>query len=347
MPAPTILLPQDPLNPRRVDPHYSYEAQLVRGLGGETALIDHDALLAGDAAEAVRRVPPGIGPAWYRGWMLPVPAYAAFVRALADRGCNLLTSAAAYATAHELPGWYSTFEGATPDSVWLAAEHHPGELADAVARLGGHGPAIVKDFVKSRKHQWHEACFVPELADLPAVARVVDRFVELQGEFLAGGVVLRRFHSFVPPAEGSGGRSRTTARVAAPAGATVGRSADPTGDPAGDPAGDPTGGAGSGTRVGAGTVTGAERAAEARVWWVDGEPVLTGPHPDTPEVFPAPDLTQVRSLVRALGCRFVTTDLALLADGGGWMVVEVGDGQVSDLPRGTEVSGLLSSLIST
>ncbi|MFF7636707.1 ATP-grasp domain-containing protein [Kitasatospora sp. NPDC008050] len=328
MPAPTILLPQDPLNPRRVDPHYSYEAQLVRGLGGETALVNHDALLAGDAAEGVRRVPDGTGPAWYRGWMLPVPAYAAFVRALADRGCHLLTSAAAYATAHELPGWYSTFEGATPDSVWLSGAHGPAELATAVARLGGKGPAIVKDFVKSRKHEWHEACFIPELADLPAVARVVDRFVELQGEFLAGGVVLRRFHAFAlagsadeeeeePIVGGGWGPARPNGARVRPA---AGRERPAHGD---------------------------GPAAEARVWWVDGEPVLTGPHPDTPEVFPAPDLTQVRSLVRALGCRFVTTDLALRADGGGWMVVEVGDGQVSDLPRGTEVSGLLSSLIST
>ncbi|MFE0461680.1 ATP-grasp domain-containing protein [Kitasatospora sp. NPDC058965] len=307
MPAPTILLPQDPLNPRRVDPHYSYEAQLVRGLGGETALVDHDALLAGEPAEAVRRVPSGTGPAWYRGWMLPVPAYAGFVKALADRGCHLLTSAAAYATAHELPGWYGTFEGATPDSVWLAADCGPAELAEAVERLGGRGPAIVKDFVKSRKHEWHEACYIPELADLAGVTKVVDRFVELQGEYLAGGVVLRRFHALAP-AQGYG------AAAAA----------------AGD-----------------GAEERAQRAAEARVWWVDGEPVLTGPHPDTPEVFPAPDLTVVRSLVRSLGCRFVTTDLALRADGGGWMVVEVGDGQVSDLPRGTEVSGLLSSLIST
>jgi hypothetical protein len=302
MPAPTILLPQDPLNPRRVDPHYSYEAQLVRGLGGETALVDHDALLAGAAAEAVRQVPTGTGPAWYRGWMLPVAAYAGFVRALAERDCQLLTSAAAYATAHELPGWYSTFEGATPDSVWLPATAEPEELAQAAARLGGQGPAIVKDYVKSRKHEWHEACYIPDLADLPALTRVVGRFVELQGEFLAGGVVLRRFHAFAPADERATGPAAADRPV---------------------------------------------RATEARVWWVDGEPVLTGPHPDTPEVVPVPDLSVVRSLVRSLGCRFVTTDLARLADGSGWMVVEVGDGQVSDLPRGTEVSGLISSLIST
>jgi hypothetical protein len=312
MPAPTILLPQDPLNPRRVDPHYSYEAQLVRGLGGETALVDHDALLAGAATEAVRQVPLGTGPAWYRGWMLPVAAYAGFVRALADRGCQLLTSAAAYATAHELPGWYSTFEGATPDSVWLPATADPAELARAAAQLGGQGPAIVKDYVKSRKHEWREACYIPDLADLPALSRVVGRFIELQGEFLAGGVVLRRFHAFAPAEERPRGARSASDQSAGP-----------------DAADRPV------------------RAAEARVWWVDGEPVLTGPHPDTPEVVPMPDLTVVRSLVRSLGCRFVTTDLARLADGSGWMVVEVGDGQVSDLPRGTEVSGLISSLIST
>ncbi|WP_035793985.1 ATP-grasp domain-containing protein [Kitasatospora mediocidica] len=296
MPAPTILLPHDPFSERRTDPHYSAEARLVRGLGGDTALVDHDALLAGRAVHAVRLVPAGLGPVWYRGWMLPVEAYAAFGRALADRGCQLLTTPAGYAAAHELPGWYRTFEGATPDSVWLPAGSGSvtlGALEQAAGQLGGSGPAIVKDFVKSRKHEWEEACFIPELADLPAVARVVRRFVELQGEFLAGGVVLRRFHAF--------------------AGAT-----------------EPGGGA---------------RVAEARVWWMDGEPVLTGPHPDTPGVLPEPDLAAVRPLVRALGCRFVTTDLALRADGGGWMVVEVGDGQVSDLPRGTEVSALFASLI--
>ncbi|MFJ2579634.1 ATP-grasp domain-containing protein [Kitasatospora aureofaciens] len=299
MPVPAIIFPSDPLNPRRPDPHFAWEARLLQELGGEHHLIDHDALLAGQAEEAVRRVPQGSGPLWYRGWMMPSASYAAFGAALAGRGGELLTSAAGYATAHELPGWYGVFDGATPPSVWIpsagAAAPGPEELAEAVARLGGHGPAIVKDYVKSRKHEWHEACYVPELADLAAVGRVVARFVELQGEFLAGGVVLRRFEEFERA---------------------------PDGDAAAD-----------------------VRPVEARVWWLDGEPVLVGPHPDAPHHEVDPDLTGVRSLVRTLGCRFVTTDLASRADGSGWRVVEVGDGQVSDLPRGIDASGLLSSLI--
>ncbi|MFF2042339.1 ATP-grasp domain-containing protein [Kitasatospora sp. NPDC058170] len=332
MPVPAILFPADPLNPRRPDPHYTWEARLLRELGGEYHLVDHDALLAGSAEEAVRRVPSDCGPLWYRGWMLPSAGYAAFARALAGRGATLLTSPAGYASAHELPGWYGVFEGATPSSVWIpvpaaaggaaseagaaaggAAAPGHGELAAAVARLGGRGPAVVKDYVKSRKDAWHEACYVPELADLAAVGRVVDRFVELQGEFLAGGVVLRRYEEFAQTVVG---------------GSTAGRSA--------------AGGSTSG-----GPAARDRRTVEARVWWLDGEPVLVGPHPDTPDHPAEPDLTEVRPLVRTLGCRFVTTDLAERADGSGWRVVEVGDGQVSDLPRGVDASGLLSSLIAT
>ncbi len=290
MPAPVILLPTDPLAPRRPDPHYVWEAQQVSELGGEYALLDHDALLAGDLAAAVRRVPHGSGPLWYRGWMIPVPAYAELAAALAARDCTLLTTPSSYADAHELPGWYSVFEGATPQSAWIpGGAPEAGALAAAARLLGGRGPAIVKDYVKSRKHEWAEACYVPELGALPELARVVARFVELQGEFMTGGVVLRRYEEFVRDAAG--------------------------------------------------------QAVEARVWWVDGEPVLVGPHPDNPGADPEPELSQVRPLVRTLGCRFITTDLAQRADGRGWRVVEVGDGQVSDLPRGIDASSLLASLI--
>ncbi|MFC3493989.1 ATP-grasp domain-containing protein [Glycomyces rhizosphaerae] len=85
------------------------------------------------------------------------------------------------------------------------------------------------------------------------------------------------------------------------------------------------------------------RAAEARVWWVRGEPVVVGPHPDQPRTVVDPDLTGVAESVAALGCPFVTTDLAQRADGG-WRVVEVGDGQVSDFPSGIDPEPLLRAL---
>jgi len=281
----TVLFCADPVNPRRTDEHFARESMAVRDAGGTVALIDHDALVRGDAAEAVRRVQRDLGPAWYRGWMVTSGQYAELAKGLKERGVSLVTRPGDYARAHELPGWHETFEGLTPSSVWLPVT--PGRVpsAETLARLVQDlpdGPGMVKDYVKSRKHEWEEACFVPDLRDAKALHRTVARMIELQGQDLAGGVVIRAYEQY------DGG--------------------------------------------------------EARVWWVDGEPVLIGPHPDSPDVLPDPRLDAVRPVVRTLGCRFITTDLARRADGvrgpsgwrgvdaGEWRVVEVGDGQVSDLP---------------
>ncbi|MFJ1788427.1 ATP-grasp domain-containing protein [Streptomyces anulatus] len=195
----------DPLRLSRPDPQFSGEVAGVRAAGGRIALLDHDALLAGDAAGAVARVARDSGPYWYRGWMIPSARYAELEAALGDRGCVLLTGAVGYRRAHELPGWYEEFDGLTPRSVWCAmAPGAPPPTADELTGLAaplGPGPGIVKDFVKSRKHEWHEACYVPELADGEQLASVVGRFVELQGTYLSGGVVLRSFEPFVAGGE--------------------------------------------------------------------------------------------------------------------------------------------------
>ncbi|MCX4960978.1 ATP-grasp domain-containing protein [Streptomyces virginiae] len=297
----TVLYCRDPLNERRADAHFAAEARQLRAAGGTVGLIDHDALLAGDAERAVARVPEGTGALWYRGWMIPAGRYAALDAALRRRGGELVVTPEAYRRAHELPGWYETFAGLTPVSGWLPAG--PGAVPDpeglgALAAGLPPGAAVVKDYVKSRKHEWDEACYVPDLADPAALHRVVARFVELQGEFLTGGVVLRAFEHFVTP-EGA--------------------------------------------------------AAEVRVWWRDGVPRLVTAHPDSPVAEvphpfePAPEpaldpaLEPVRAAVEALGCPFVTTDLALRADGV-WRVVEVGDGQVSDLHREADHAAFSSLL---
>ncbi|HEX6682030.1 MAG TPA: ATP-grasp domain-containing protein [Candidatus Limnocylindrales bacterium] len=280
----SILFCSDPLSPSRVDSYFAGQAEAMVAAGATVALVDHDALLRGEAARAVRRVPEGIGPCWYRGWMVPAARYAELEAALAERGGLLLTDAASYRRAHELPGWFGMFGEVTPPSVWMAFAPNeslsPSALADLARPLGG-GPGVVKDFVKSRKHEWHEACYVSDLDDAVNLHAVVSRFIERQGDELAGGLVLRTFEEFEP--------------------------------------------------------------GEARVWWLDGEVVLVGPHPDTPDLLPRPDLAGIAPLVKSLACRFVTTDLARHVDGR-WRVVEVGDGQVSDLPRTVPPSALADVL---
>ena len=62
----------------------------------------------------------------------------------------------------------------------------------------GSAAVVVKDFVKSRKHEWAEACFIPSASDRAAVERVVRRFLELQGDDLSEGLVFREFADFEP-----------------------------------------------------------------------------------------------------------------------------------------------------
>lgn len=73
--------------------------------------------------------------------------------------------------------------------------------------------------------------------------------------------------------------------------------------------------------------------AEVRTWWVNGRCRLIGAHPDTPHCLPStlPRTDVYAPLIDQLGLRFVTLDLALRTDGG-WRVIELGDGQVSDCP---------------
>jgi hypothetical protein len=86
---------------------------------------------------------------------------------------------------------------------------------------------------------------------------------------------------------------------------------------------------------------------EARIWWVNGEPVLITSHPDNPGVLPLVDETfieKIRASVNTLSCPFITTDVALRHDGQ-WRVIEAGDGQVSGLPYGADATDLWKALI--
>ncbi|MCX4093884.1 ATP-grasp domain-containing protein [Nocardia sp. alder85J] len=85
--------------------------------------------------------------------------------------------------------------------------------------------------------------------------------------------------------------------------------------------------------------------AEVRTWWIDGHCALIGPHPDTPDVLPAPevDFAALGGPIATLSLPFVTADFARRSDGA-WRVIELGDGQVSDRPRTVPPEALITAL---
>lgn len=83
-----------------------------------------------------------------------------------------------------------------------------------------------------------------------------------------------------------------------------------------------------------------------RLWWVNGELAAESAHPDTPDVlktFTPEQIAQVQAAVAELGCAFVTTDVVRHSDGS-IRVVEVGDGQVSDLPDIAVLTAVLNKM---
>lgn len=194
-----ILFPAEPFAGRVTDPVYAPEQAAAGASGFASALLDVEALLDGDLRRALRFVPAGGGDGLlYRGWMLRAEVYAALHAALAERGWAPLHSPGEYQGLHHLPAQFARLADVSPQTVWVEGEQ-PDRPALVAALAGfGAGPLIVKDYVKSRKHEWDSACYVPDAADSGAAMQVVQTFVERQGTDLQDGVVLRRFEDFTP-----------------------------------------------------------------------------------------------------------------------------------------------------
>lgn len=188
-----ILFPSDPADRHKVEPDFASQLEAAASVGFTTGLISYEDLVyEGSASRAVRQAPQG--PCLYRGWMLKPAVYKTLARALGDKGTPMAVTPDAYAYGHHLPEWYADFQSVTATTVWTNSD----SLSVALAGLGclPPGAAIVKDYVKSAKHRWKEACFIPDTRDVSRAREVIAAFIEEQGADLNGGVVLRSFRSY-------------------------------------------------------------------------------------------------------------------------------------------------------
>jgi ATP-grasp domain-containing protein len=190
---PLILFCSHPLRPAAADPTFEGEVAAARAAGFDTQTFGLEALLAGEAGRALARLPPADAPRplIYRGWMLRDVDYARLHGALAAKGYEPVTSPAAYDEAHYLPFAYPLLEAETAPTAWSYGDDL--DAAWRAARSLGPGPLVVKDFVKSAKHRWREACFLPDASDRPAFDAVCSALRADRGERFEKGFVFRRY----------------------------------------------------------------------------------------------------------------------------------------------------------
>lgn len=188
-------------SPKEVEFMYASEFEATQNLNIPTSLINFEALKKGDLTRALHRVRPndraelGI----YRGWMLKPEIYKEFYQALLEKNIRLINAPEQYTFCHYLPENYETIKEFTPLSEFKPLKGNF-LVEDFLTELQtfGKGPIIVKDYVKSQKHYWHEACFIPNASDLPNVEKVVNRFIELQDSDFNEGLVFREYEQLAP-----------------------------------------------------------------------------------------------------------------------------------------------------
>lgn len=114
--------------------------------------------------------------------------------ALEERHIRLINTPSEYRHCHYLPESYPIIEQYTPKTVWTTDTSI--DTIMSLLQTFGDKPVILKDFVKSQKHYWYEACYIPSASNRVEVERVVKRFLELQGDDLNEGLVFREFVYF-------------------------------------------------------------------------------------------------------------------------------------------------------
>lgn len=176
-----------------IEPDYEAEKKSAEIAGFDCSLISFEELTSGNILTALRFIKEAEIKeiAIYRGWMLNPKQYRNLYHGLLNKNIRLINSPSEYQHCHYLPDSYAKIETKTPKSNWTTDLTY--STIQRLTKEFGESPIIVKDFVKSEKHNWEDACFMPNASDSNHVQSVVDKFIELRGDSLNEGLVFRQF----------------------------------------------------------------------------------------------------------------------------------------------------------
>ncbi len=196
----TIILPGHPIETNKPDPEFEKEYESAKKFGKvfffnlEEFAFDNELLAKLSAAETPKE------DIFYHGWMMNAGQYRAFYLALQDKGYRLTNVPGHHTFCNYFDSWYPHLEGLTPKSI-MVHDSNLWKIVDAALdfREETKSALIIKDAVKSLKHDWFKACFIPVHANGIEVAKIIGTFLEakLTHFDLKKPIVIRKFEDLV------------------------------------------------------------------------------------------------------------------------------------------------------
>lgn len=192
-----ILFCESPFQANKVDEEFEDQFFSARENGFGTLLFNFDDLTSADSfTVATKRIKhrEKMAHVIYRGWMLTPQQYSILYNDLLSKNFKLINTVEEYQNCHYLPDSLRFIENRTPKTVFERFDSSDSiDKLIAKSKIFGQKPVILKDYVKSEKHDWETACFVLDASDTDKLKKSIAKLVELRGEYLNEGIVVRAF----------------------------------------------------------------------------------------------------------------------------------------------------------
>lgn len=192
-----ILFCESPFETNKVDENYTDEFLSAKQNGFQTILFNFEDLISTDRfqnATVKIQQKETLQKVIYRGWMLTPEQYSILYSLLLLKNYKLINSVVQYQNCHYLPDSLRFIENRTPKTVFqeLENENSIDELLEKT-KVFKQNPVIVKDYVKSEKHDWETACFVNNASNLEKLKSTIYKLIDLRGKYFNKGIVVREF----------------------------------------------------------------------------------------------------------------------------------------------------------
>jgi len=132
----------------------------------------------------------------YHGWMMPPAIYEKFYGLCKSFGYNLINTPEQYRACHYFDGWYPMIKWLTPRSIIVEKGDLRPMIDEVMAFMKANDCGVIlKDYVKSLKHDWLEACYIPRDSTPLHISKVVINFVSQKERFqdFQGNLVVRKY----------------------------------------------------------------------------------------------------------------------------------------------------------